>query len=48
MDQEGSPYAVETRYDDQFWPSQEVAEKARQLAKEVEQAVLGRLPDSVR
>jgi len=40
-----TPYAVEMRYDDQFWPSREVAEKARRLAKEVEQAVLGRLPD---
>jgi HEPN domain-containing protein len=42
-----TPYAVETRYDDQFWPSREVAETARRLAKEVEQAVLGRLPDDI-
>jgi HEPN domain-containing protein len=42
-----TPYAVETRYDDQFWPSREVAENARRLAKVVEQAVLGGLPDDV-
>jgi hypothetical protein len=42
-----TPYAVETRYDDQFWPGRDVAENARRLAKRVEQAVLDRLPDNV-
>ncbi len=42
-----TPYAVESRYDDQFWPRREVAEKARQLSKEVERAVLGKLPEDV-
>ena len=39
-----TPYAVETRYDDQFWPNRDVAENARRLARTVEQSVLGRLP----
>jgi HEPN domain-containing protein len=42
-----TPYAVETRYDDQFWPSRDVAENARRLAKAVEQAILSRLPADV-
>jgi HEPN domain-containing protein len=42
-----TPYAVETRYDAQFWPSRDVAENARLLAKTVEQAVLSRLPAGV-
>jgi HEPN domain-containing protein len=42
-----TPYAVESRYDDQFWPSRDVAENARRLAKMVEQAILGRLPAEV-
>jgi hypothetical protein len=42
-----TPYAVETRYDDQFWPDREVAEKARWLAQNVERTVLNRLPGSM-
>jgi HEPN domain-containing protein len=38
------PYAVESRYDDDFWPTKEVAEEARRLATTVETEVLSRLP----
>jgi HEPN domain-containing protein len=39
-----TPYAVETRYDDDFWPTRDVAEEARCLAKQVEHEVRDRLP----
>ena len=35
-----TPYAVEMRYDDQFWPGRDVADRARRLANTVEEAVL--------
>lgn len=43
-----TPYAVELRYDDSFWPSQKVAEEARSLAFEVLKFVLDRLPEDIR
>ena len=43
-----TPYAVELRYDDSFWPSQKAAEEASSLAKEVHQFVLDRLPADFR
>jgi HEPN domain-containing protein len=43
-----TPYAVELRYDDSFWPSQQVAEEARASALAVLQFVLDRLPADIR
>lgn len=43
-----TPYAVELRYDDAFWPSQQVAEEARTSARAVLEFVLHRLPDDIR
>ena len=43
-----TPYAVELRYDDSFWPSQQVAEEARASALAVLQFVLDRLPADLR
>ena len=39
-----TPYAVEMRYDDEFWPSVEVAREARRLARTVKESVLSQLP----
>ena len=39
-----TPYAVELRYDDTFWPSQQVAEDAQSSALTVLRFVLERLP----
>lgn len=39
-----TPYAVETRYDSEFWPEREVAEEARALAQSVRSFVMTRLP----
>jgi HEPN domain-containing protein len=43
-----TPYAIELRYDDSFWPSQQVAEEARASALAVLRFVLDRLPADVR
>jgi HEPN domain-containing protein len=43
-----TPYAVELRYDDSFWPSQQVAEEARASALAVLRFVLDRLPADIR
>ena len=42
-----TPYAVELRYDDSFWPSQQVAEEARASALAVLRFVLDRLPADI-
>ena len=42
-----TPYAVELRYDDQFWPIREVAQEARSAALAVREFVLSRLPDDL-
>ncbi|MGO8787264.1 MAG: HEPN domain-containing protein [Terriglobia bacterium] len=42
-----TPYAVELRYDDSFWPTQQVAEEARKAALAVCRFVLDRLPPDV-
>ncbi|HUU22010.1 MAG TPA: HEPN domain-containing protein [Phycisphaerae bacterium] len=39
-----TPYAVELRYDDEFWPSLDVAREACRLAGEVRDLILARLP----
>lgn len=43
-----TPYAVELRYDDSFWPSRQVAEEARSSAMAVFRFVLDRLPAEFR
>ena len=43
-----TPYAVELRYDDSFWPSQQEAEEARAVALAVLRSVLDRLPEDIR
>jgi HEPN domain-containing protein len=42
-----TPYAVELRYDDSFWPSEDVAEEARSSALAVLRFVLERLPADI-
>jgi len=42
-----TPYAVELRYDDTFWPSRQVAEDARSSALSVLQFVVERLPAAI-
>ena len=42
-----TPYAVEMRYDDEFWPSVEVARQARRLAGVVKESVLSQLPPEI-
>jgi len=39
-----TPYAVELRYDEEFWPAAEVAQAARSAALAVKEFVLQRLP----
>ena len=43
ISQELTPYAVELRYDEEFWPDREVAEAARASALAVREFVLKRL-----
>ncbi len=43
-----TPYAVELRYDDSFWPSDLVAQEARSSALAVLEFVLYRLPMDIR
>jgi HEPN domain-containing protein len=45
MSQELTPYAVELRYDDEFWPAIETARQAFDAALTVKNFVLDRLPD---
>lgn len=42
-----TPYAVELRYDDSFWPTSQVAEEAQVSALAVYRFVLDRLPPDV-
>ena len=43
-----TPYAVELRYDDSFWPTESVAKEARSSALAVFEFVLDRLPVDIR
>jgi HEPN domain-containing protein len=43
-----TPYAVEWRYDDSFWPSESVALEARSSVLAVLEFVLDRLPGDIR
>jgi len=42
-----TPYAVELRYDEDFWPSAEVAQEARSLTLAVRDFVVGKLPPEI-
>jgi HEPN domain-containing protein len=41
-----TPYAVESRYDSEFWPDRQTAEEACRLAETIESFVTDRLPAS--
>ena len=43
-----TPYAVELRYDDSFWPTPQEAEEAQASALAVCQFVMDRLPSDIR
>jgi len=42
-----TPYAVQLRYDDDFWPGEGTADEARALAKAACDSALSRLPSDV-
>jgi len=42
--QELTPYAVELRYDDEFWPSAQVAQQSLKAATSIRDFVFNRLP----
>jgi len=46
--QELTPYAVELRYDDEFWPALETARQALDVALEIQRFVMERLPDEMK
>jgi HEPN domain-containing protein len=46
--QELTPYAVELRYDDEFWPAIETARQALDAAIEIKRFVIDRLPDEMK
>jgi HEPN domain-containing protein len=48
MSQELTPYAVELRYDDEFWPSIETARQALDAALTIKSFVMARLPDETK
>ncbi len=43
-----TPYAVELRYDQEFWPTETIATQARELATQVGKEVLALLPKAFR
>ena len=48
ISQELTPYAVELRYDDEFWPAPEMARQALDAALEIKRFVTERLPDEIK
>lgn len=46
--EELTPYAVELRYDSEFWPTQETAASAEAAARAIRELVLERLPAGLR
>lgn len=42
-----TPYAVELRYDDEFWPDVTAVRNAREIALDVKSHVLAKLPKAV-
>jgi len=47
LGQELTPYAVELRYDDEFWPAAATASQALDAALTIKQFVMGRLPSEM-
>ena len=47
LGQDLTPFAVELRYDDEFWPSMETAREALEAATTIRRLVLLRLPDAI-
>lgn len=45
--QELTPYAVGLRYDNEFWPSIEIVDKALHSAAEIKDFVVNRLPEEM-
>ncbi len=45
MAQELTPYAVELRYDDEFWPTRETTEAASRNACRIQAFIMPRLPE---
>ena len=43
-----TPYAVELRYDDEFWPTVDIAQEARAAALTVEGFIVSKLPSEVK
>ena len=39
-----TPYAVELRYDDEFWPMAEIAKEALEAALKIKEMVINKLP----
>ena len=48
LSQELTPYAVELRYDDEFWPTAETARQALDGALEIKNFVMDRLPPEMK
>ena len=48
LSQELTPYAVELRYDEEFWPTLETARQAYQAALTIKTFVLDRLPEEMK
>lgn len=48
MSQELTPYAVELRYDGEFWPGVETARQALESALIIKRFVMDRLPDELK
>jgi HEPN domain-containing protein len=46
--QELTPYAVELRYDEEFWPDPDTAQAALRVAEEIQAFVVARLPAECR
>jgi len=48
LGQELTPYAVELRYDDEFWPAAATASQALDAALTIKEFVIDRLPSEMR
>jgi len=48
LSQELTPYAVELRYDTDFWPSAETARQALEAAQRIKEFVVERLPGGMK
>lgn len=46
--QDLTPYAVELRYDEEFWPSEQIARQAMDKATAIRDFVLAHMPDALK